>query len=44
MVKGFQLERYLVWHAERPITDAMNGFMKILTAEIALLTKRRILQ
>jgi DNA-binding transcriptional LysR family regulator len=44
VVKGFQLERYLVWHAERPITDAMNGFMRILTAEIALLTKRQILQ
>ena len=44
LVKGFQLERFLVWHAERPITDAMNGFMRILTSEIAVLTKRRILQ
>ena len=43
-VKGFQVERFLVWHAERPITDAMNGVMRILTSEIALLVKRRILQ
>lgn len=44
VVKGFQLERFLIWHAERPITDAMNGLMRILTSEIALLIKRRILQ
>jgi DNA-binding transcriptional LysR family regulator len=43
LVKGIQVERFLVLHAERPITDAMNGFMKILTAEMAQLTKQRIL-
>jgi LysR family nitrogen assimilation transcriptional regulator len=43
-VKGFQLERFAVWHAERPITEAMNGFMKILKAEISLLAKKGILR
>ena len=44
VVRGFQLERFLIWHAERPITEAMNGFMKILTTELASLTKQGILQ
>ena len=44
VVNGFQLERFVVWHVERPITEAMNGFMKILTTEIAALTKQGILQ
>jgi LysR family nitrogen assimilation transcriptional regulator len=44
VVSGFQLERFVVWHAERPITEAMNGFMKILTTEIAALTKQGILR
>ncbi|MBI1201257.1 MAG: LysR family transcriptional regulator [Rhodopseudomonas sp.] len=43
-VSGFQLERFLIWHAERPITEAMNGFMKILTTELAGLTKQGILK
>ncbi len=41
-VKGLQVERFIVWHTERPITEAMNGFMKILDAEIAALAKRGI--
>jgi LysR family nitrogen assimilation transcriptional regulator len=44
LIKGFQLERFVVWHSERPITEAMNGFMKILDEEIALLTKQGILR
>jgi LysR family transcriptional regulator, nitrogen assimilation regulatory protein len=43
-IKGLQIERFTVWHAERPVTEAMNGFFKILTNELSLLTKRGILQ
>jgi LysR family transcriptional regulator, nitrogen assimilation regulatory protein len=43
-IKGFQVERFAVWHAERPITEAMTGFMKILKTEISLLAKRGILR
>jgi LysR family nitrogen assimilation transcriptional regulator len=43
-IKGFQVERFAVWHAERPITEAMNGFMNILKSEISLLAKRGILR
>jgi len=43
-IKGFQLERFAVWHAERPITEAMTGFMKILKTEISHLVKRGILR
>jgi LysR family transcriptional regulator, nitrogen assimilation regulatory protein len=42
-VKGFQVERFIVWHTERPITEAMSGFMKILDGELAALAKRGIL-
>jgi LysR family nitrogen assimilation transcriptional regulator len=42
-VKGFQVERFVVWHAERPITEAMSGFMKILDDELAALAKQGIL-
>jgi LysR family transcriptional regulator, nitrogen assimilation regulatory protein len=42
-VKGFQVERFIVWHTERPITEAMNGFMKILDSEVAGLAKQGIL-
>ena len=42
-VKGFQVERFMVWHTERPITEAMSGFMKILDGELAALAKRGIL-
>lgn len=42
-IKGFQVERFIMWHTERPITEAMSGFMKILTSEISGLTKRGIL-
>jgi LysR family nitrogen assimilation transcriptional regulator len=42
-VKGFQVERFVVWHTERPITEAMSGFMKILDGELAGLVKRGIL-
>lgn len=41
-VKGFQVERFVVWHVERPISAAMSGFMAILSSEIAALTKRGI--
>jgi LysR family transcriptional regulator, nitrogen assimilation regulatory protein len=42
-VKGFLVERFVVWHAERPITEAMSGFMKILHGELAALTKQGVL-
>jgi LysR family nitrogen assimilation transcriptional regulator len=42
-VKGFQVERFVVWHTERPITEAMSGFMKILDSELAALAKQGIL-
>ncbi len=42
-VKGFQVERFLIWHTDRPITEAMNGFMKILDSELAALAKQGIL-
>lgn len=44
LIKGFHIERFLVWHAERPITEAMTGFMKVLKAEVANLTKQGILR
>jgi hypothetical protein len=42
-VKGFQVERFMVWHTERPITEAMSGFVKILDGEIAALAKQGVL-
>jgi LysR family transcriptional regulator, nitrogen assimilation regulatory protein len=42
-VKGFQVERFLVWHTERPITEAMSGFIKILDGELAALAKQGVL-
>ncbi|HVZ50986.1 MAG TPA: LysR family transcriptional regulator [Pseudolabrys sp.] len=42
-VKGFMVERFLAWHAQRPITEAMNLFTRILTAELALLAKKGVL-
>jgi LysR family nitrogen assimilation transcriptional regulator len=42
-VNGFQVERFVVWHTERPITEAMSGFMKILDGELAGLAKQGIL-
>jgi hypothetical protein len=29
----------MVWRTERPITEAMSGFMKILDEELAALAK-----
>jgi LysR family nitrogen assimilation transcriptional regulator len=43
-VKGFEVERFVVWHTERPITEAMSGFLKILDGELAALAKRGILE
>ena len=42
-VKGFEVERFVVWHTERPITEAMSGFMKILDEELAALAKQGVL-
>jgi DNA-binding transcriptional LysR family regulator len=42
-IKGFQVERFMIWHTDRPITEAMTGFMTILRSEIAVLAKRGIL-
>jgi DNA-binding transcriptional LysR family regulator len=42
-VKGFEVERFIAWHTERPITEAMSGFMKVLDEELAALAKRGVL-
>ncbi len=42
-IKGFQVERFMISHTERPITEAMSGFMKILASEVAALAKRGLL-
>ena len=43
-ITGFQLQRFLVWPAERPMTEAMEGFRKILNQEISSFTRDGILR
>ena len=43
-ISGFQLQRFLIWQAERPVTEAMDGFRRILNQEVAVLTREGVLR
>ena len=43
-ISGFQLERFLIWHAEHPVTEALEGFRRILNHEVAAFIREGVMQ